>query len=424
MRPRRYKMKGNFLSYLCVVSALVLVLSACEWMGTPYVSRMVYPTNVMLNHKTAEVDVNRSIELFGSYLTNDSTGGTCSWSSSNTKIATVSPSNHSDTAYVTGVAPGSVTITAKAENGFSQDTCVVNVHLCILGHPTGVTTDGTQLYVADKNDNLIRRIALSTGIAITLAGSGNYGSANGTGTAASFEYLMSMTMDGNNLYATDGGAIRKIAIDTGEVTTLASSPNGIGIAKVGTNLYATNFKNQILKIVIGTGEVTTFAGTGSSGSADGPGAMATFTSPTGLTTDGTNLYVTDSSNNLIRKIAISTGIVTTFAGSGHIGSADGAGAAASFNAPGPITTDGTSLYVVDRTSDLIRKIVIATGEVTTLAGSGSSGKSDGIGAAASFNQPEGLATDGTYLYVADTSNKLIRKVVIATGEVTTIAGSK
>jgi len=102
--------------------------------------------------------------------------------------------------------------------------------------------------------------------------------------------------------------------------------------------------------------VTTLAGTGSSGSANGTGTSASFSLPYGITTDGTNLYVTDKITHLIRKIVISTGAVTTLAGTGSSGSANGTGTSASFNIPSRITTDGTNLYVADFDNHLIRQI--------------------------------------------------------------------
>ncbi len=112
--------------------------------------------------------------------------------------------------------------------------------------------------------------------------------------------------------------------------------------------------------------------------------------------------------------------VTTLAGS-SLGSTDATGTSASFNGPIGITTDGTNLYVADR-NHRIRKIVISTGVVTTLAGS-SEGSTDATGTSASFNNPNGITTDGTNLYVAEQSNHRIRKIVISTGVVTTLAGS-
>ncbi|MDO8263535.1 MAG: PKD domain-containing protein [Gallionella sp.] len=259
--------------------------------------------------------------------------------------------------------------------------------------PDDITTDGTNLYVADSSNNIIRKIVIATGAVTTLAGSGAAAAADGTGTAASFNTPKGITTDGTNLYVADyfNNKIRKIVIATGVVTTLAGSAGYLGM-----------------------------------GSTDGTGTAASFAFPCGITTDGTNLYVADYLNNEIRKIVIATGVVTTLAGSaGYLegGSIDGTGTAASFAFPCGITTDGTNLYVADSFYSKIRKIVIATGAVTTLAGVGTSGSVDGVGTAASFAFPFGITTDGTNLYVADTSNRKIRKIVIATGVVTTLAGS-
>jgi sugar lactone lactonase YvrE len=160
--------------------------------------------------------------------------------------------------------------------------------------------------------------------------------------------------------------------------------------------------------------VTTFAGTaGSYGSTDGTGTDALFNSPSSITTDGTSLYVADTGNNTIRKIVISTKKVSLFAGStnGDSGSTDGTGTTARFNNPYGITTDGTSLYVADYGNHTIRKIVLATRMVSTLAGkTGSYGATDGTGTDARFNNPLGITMDENNLYVADTGNNTIRKM--------------
>ena len=225
--------------------------------------------------------------------------------------------------------------------------------------------------------------------------------------------------------------IRKIVISTGAVTTLAGSPgssgstNGTGtsakfnhpdhLTTDGTNLYVTDANNHtIRKIVISTGFVTTLAGSaGSTGSTNGTGTTARFHYPRGIVTDGTNLYVSDHNNHTIRKIVIATGVVSTFAGSaGSSGSTDATGTAARFSYPYGITTDGTDLYLVDAGKHTIRKIVISTGAVTTLAGSGSSGSTDAVGKAARFNSPYAITIEGSDLYVADNSNHKIRKIVL------------
>ena len=243
-----------------------------------------------------------------------------------------------------------------------------------LNMPVGITTDGTNLYVADRANHLIRKIVISTGVVTTVAGTGSSGSVDGTGTGASLNEPIGITTDGTNLYVVDGA------------------------------------NHLIRKIVISTGVVTKVAGTGSSGSADGTGTSASFNKPVGITTDGTNLYVGDSDNNLIRKIVISTGVVTTLAGTGSSGSVDGTGTGASFSRPYAVTTDGTNLYVGDGENHLIRQIVISTGVVTTVAGTGSSGSVDGTGTGASFSRPYAVTTDGTDLYVSEYTNHLIRKI--------------
>ncbi|MFZ5628461.1 MAG: hypothetical protein ACOY5B_04985 [Spirochaetota bacterium] len=170
-----------------------------------------------------------------------------------------------------------------------------------------------------------------------------------------------------------------------------------------------------------TGTVTSFAGTGATGSLDGARNSATFSSPYGITSDGQNLYITDSLNHRIRKINISSGAVTTIAGSVS-GFYDGIGSGGLFNTPIGITTDNKSLFVADYGNHRIRRVNIATLTVTTLAGS-VAGYADGWGTGALFNYPNGITTDGKYLYVVDQNNHRIRKIDIETQEVTTVAGS-
>lgn len=255
----------------------------------------------------------------------------------------------------------------------------------------GITTDGTNLYIADSFNNIIRKVVISTAEVTTLAGTaGVSGSADGTGTAALFNNPQGITTDGFNLYVADtnNNTIRKIGIYTEMVETVAGTAGAVGVA-------------------------------------DGIGVAALFRSPSGITMDGSNLYVADTGNGTIRKIVINTEEVTTFAGSaGVFGSVDGTGSSALFNYPMGITTDGSNLYIVDNSSSTIRQIVLATGAVTTLAGTADhSGSTDGIGGAALFNYPQGIASDGSSLYVTDTGNTAIRKIIISSGAVSTIIGT-
>lgn len=280
----------------------------------------------------------------------------------------------------------------------------------------------------------------------TIAGTAlTAGSADGVGTAAQFSFLGKIATDGRNLYVSDSAnnTIRKIEISTGTVTTLAGTPgaagssDGVGstalfntpqgIATDGTNLYVADSMNRtIRKVEIATGQVATLAGTaGGVGVNDGVGPAAQFTTPYGVATDGTNLYITDSLSGTIRKLVIATGAVTTLAGNAGVkGVADGTGTAAGFTYPTGIASDGTNLFVVDLQSNVIRKVVIRTGEVTTIAGSvGVSGFKNGNGTSSLFAAPQDIATDGTNLYVSDTANLVVRTINLGTGDVSTLTGT-
>ena len=232
-------------------------------------------------------------------------------------------------------------------------------------------------------------------------------------------------------YALMGGSIqgKTLSLSTA-VTTLAGTAGTAGttdatgtsarfnnpykITTDGINLYVADYSNHtIRKVVISTGVVTTLAGTaGTSGTTNATGTSARFNSPAGLTTDGTNLYVAEVLNHTIRKIVISTGVVTTFVGTaGTSGSSNGIGTSAKFYKPVGLTMDGTNLYVADTYNHTIRKVVISTGVVSTLAGTaGTSGTTDATGTSAKFNLPIGTTTDGTNLYVVDRYNHAIRKI--------------
>lgn len=154
---------------------------------------------------------------------------------------------------------------------------------------------------------------------------------------------------------------------------------------------------------------------GAAPGADGTGAAARFgRHPGNITTDGTNLYVSEQDNNRIRKIVIATGVVTTLAGTGARGAADGPGNEATFNNPLGLATDGANLYVADSGNNKIRKIEIATGAVSSLTGetdkAGTAGATDGAGGSATFSRPSGITTDGRNLFVTDIGNGEIRKI--------------
>ena len=258
-------------------------------------------------------------------------------------------------------------------------------------YPSGVAADASgNIYVADRASQTIRRIS-PDGEVQTIAGMHNTpGSSDGTGSAARF-----------------------------------NGPHGVAVDTVG-NVYVADAGNHTVRKITAEGVVTTIAGTpGSWGSIDARGTAARFNTPHGLTVDGAGtIYVADTYGSTIRKIA-SDGVVTTLAGlAGNRGNVDGTGTAASFYYPTAIAADGVgNLFVADRQMHTIRK-VSADGEVTTLAGlAGTRGSSDGVGSAARFSEPSGLAVDGDgNVYVGDTWNYTIRKVS-PDGAVSTLAGA-
>ena len=299
--------------------------------------------------------------------------------------------------------------------------------------PAGVAVDGVgNVYVADSSNNRIRKITPS-GIVSTLAGSGSSGYADGNGTSAEFNSPWGVAVDGSgNVYVADSSnhRIRKITA-TGTVTTLAGSgsaafANGqrtsasfnmpLGVAVDGSgNVYVADLGNHRIRKVDVQGNVTTLAGSGTQGAVDAQGTSASFDSPRGVAVDtGGNVYVGDWGTERIRKIDLS-GNVTTLAGSGGFGFADGQGISAIFARPNGVAVDGSgNVYVADHNNHRIRKIDVQ-GNVTTLAGSGDWAFADGQGTSASFGGPIGVAVDGNgNVYVGDYYNNRIRKITTPT----------
>ncbi len=267
---------------------------------------------------------------------------------------------------------------------------------------------------------------------------------DGVGRMARFIYPGGIRLDAaGNVYVTDGDAntLRKIAPD-GTVTTLAGAagvagsadglsstarffgPGGAAVDGAG-NLYIADSGNYtVRKLTVSTGIVSTLAGlAGNRGTTDGTGSAARFYDPQNIAVDTAgNLYVADGAGNTIRKVS-PAGVVTTLAGSpGLAGATDGIASIARFNFPTGIAVDGTgNVYVADCYNNKVRKIVPG-GMVTTLAGTGTAGYADGPGATATFYNPAGVAVDaaGT-VYVADQGNSMIRAITPA-GVVSWVAG--
>ena len=284
--------------------------------------------------------------------------------------------------------------------------------------PTGIAVDvNGNVFVADLNNNLIREIS-PRGVVSTFAGSGNIGTTNGTGTAASFYQPYVLTIDASgNLYVAEGtGDARKIT-PQGVVSLLPGSasafavPNGIAIDSA-KNVYVSDYQTNLIIKITQAGTESVVAGNGI-GNVNGKGTGASFHYPAGMAADASgNIYIADGENNLIRKMT-PDGTVTTFAGSGNNAHADGTGTGASFRVPWGLAFDAAgNLYVADRGDGRIRKITSA-GVVTTVAGNGTTATVNGIGTNASFYDPYALAVDTKgNIYVADGLANTVRKIVI------------
>jgi hypothetical protein len=259
-----------------------------------------------------------------------------------------------------------------------------------------ITGDGTYLYVA--GNACVRRIAIATAAVDTLAGEcGNEGYDNEIGADARFGFIDGIATDGSSVWVSDGDnhVIRRIDLATRAVTYL-------------------------------TGDV------GNPGNNDGASSFAEFDAPRGMTYAGGYLYVVEQGNDALRRVDPTSGAVTTVAGDNNEGDLDSTGNNAQFLEPRKVTSDGTDLYVADTDNHLIRRVVIggipaSSNTVSTLAGSrtgdpNTPGYSDATGELALFNSPRGITFDGQDLILADRDNCVLRKISLPGAVVTTIAG--
>lgn len=313
-----------------------------------------------------------------------------------------------------------------------------------FNRPQGNAIDSAgNVYVADWYNQIIRKIT-PAGIVTTLAGTyGVTGATDGTGVAAQFCHPLALAIDKSGfLYVTDScnETIRKIS-PLGVVSTLAGKAgevgsadgtgaqarfgmlSGISIDASGT-LYVSDFGNSTIRKVSPDGVVTTFAGrAGVSGYADGTSSAAMFFGPNGIAIDGQGIvYVTDSYNQLVRRIT-PTGTVSTLAGTLRTrGNLDGQGSAAAFSLATPQTDDlgmpplsglavngAGTLFLTDYFNNTVRT-VSPSGLVTTVVG-GSLGYLDGPGTAARLRTPSGISADAAgNIYVSEDNNWTVRKI--------------
>jgi hypothetical protein len=339
------------------------------------------------------------------------------------------------------LATGALTVVAgeRAEYG-SRDGIGTAARFEHLG---GLALDDQDdLLVGDQRTATIRRINVATNAVTTLAGlPASSGSVDGRGPQVRFSFPLGLTTgDRGDAYvidAVDPQRIRKIELADSRVTTLQGGKGPILFTHDGTdlspqhmtvdhsgNLYFTDTVTySLFKIDAKSGEMTTLAGGGpyTSLSVDGVGAAAAFSYPKGVTSDGNGkLYVCDLGS--IRQVEIATRTVTTIAGrtGWWTGEDDGIGPEASFSFSEDLVADGQGNLLVADGSGLVRKVVIATGAVTTLAG-GNQNPEDGIGRAAGFTHLKSVTLDNHHLYLLD--DRRIRRLDLNTGSVTTVFGT-
>ncbi len=324
---------------------------------------------------------------------------------------------------VAGEAVGVSTVAGDGNNGFKDG----DVKTARFYNPSGidVADDGT-IWVADEQNHRIRKI--SGGKVVTFAGSGASSFADGIGQGAKFNYPADIAIGPSGvLYVADrnNNRIRKIATN-GTVTTLAgqssgghsdgkgagarfNNPYGLDVNSQGVILVA-DTSNHRIRRVYPNGDVETVAGSGSSTFKDGTGIQSSFNYPYDIAVNADGIaFVADANNHRIRRVTPS-GVVTTVAGTGSSSFQDGATSVARFNYPRGIAIDNAgNIYVGDSSNNRIRRIA-PNNVVSTLAGS-NGGFTDGVGSSARFSQPRGLAIDiYGHIYVADQSNRRIRQV--------------
>ncbi len=253
----------------------------------------------------------------------------------------------------------------------------------------------------------------------------------GPATLASLN-AVSVAVDANgNLFIADSGAVRRVDADTGAITTAVANviPTGLAVDSAD-NLYVTDsFRCSVFRLNLQTQASSTVAGTGSCGySGDGGSAIAaTLSSPSGIALDSAgNFYIADTGNQRIRVVNAATGIINTAAGSGaggFFGDNGPATAAYLFN-PKAVAVDASgNLYIADSSNERVRRVDASTGVISTFAGGGSS-SDGGPAASAGLSFPDGLAFDAKgNLYIAEGPGNDVREVNAATGIITTVAGS-
>ncbi len=340
------------------------------------------------------------------------------------------------------------TVAGTGAGGYSGDGAAAAA--AQLSFPSGVAVDSSNnLYIADQQNDRIRKVDASTGAISTVAGDGTrgYGGDGGPAAAAQFDGPSGVAVDSaGNIYIADTFNQRIRRVDaSGNVSTVAgtgirsidpagrlatathlSDPNDVAVDGRGNLYIAVTLSFLVYKVDASTGIISTVAGTGTSGynGDGGAGTAARISRPRGVAVDRAgNIYIADANNHRIRKVDAS-GAISTVVGDGTGGySGDGGAAtAAQLFLPYGVAADSAgNLYVADRGNHRIRK-VDASGAISTVAGTSNIGDGEAAPAAQLALPQEVTADSAGNLYVADTWNNRIRKVDASTGIISTVAG--
>ena len=320
-----------------------------------------------------------------------------------------------------------------------------NQHGNTLSFPGKILVDpsGDRLFIADSNHNRILVTSLE-GAVREVIGCGEEALADGNYGSSAFNHPQGMALVEDVLYVadTESHAIRRVDLSAQTVETIAgsgaqgSTRQGRGPGKEmelsspwdlsyyqGTLYIAMAGTHQLWSMTLGDGMVGPFAGTGQESLSDGPLTSATLAQPSGITTDGKKLYFADSETSSIRSADLeSTGRVQTIVGLDLFvfGDTDGADHKVRLQHPLGITSFDGTLYVTDTYNHKIKRVLSATRSAFTLLGTGESGHRDGPGNQALFSEPSGLSIAGGKIYIADTNNHAIRVADLETSEVSTL----
>jgi len=319
----------------------------------------------------------------------------------------------------TGGLTSSTTFTVTVANGSNSVTGQERII-------DGSITDFAGTGVAGSVDGSGASATFNSPLGLCVDSAGNIYVAEGSPTGGASNHTIRKITPGGDVSTFAGTAGQSGSDDGTGAAARFSNPQGVAADPAG-NIYVADTDNSTIRKISSAGEVSTFAGSpGQTGAADGTGNAARFNHPNGVAVGPSgNIYVADSSNHVIRVITPAA-VVTTLAG-GQQGFADGTGAAAKFNFPNELAVDADEIiYVADFNNHRIRAVTSA-GVVTTLAGSGAPGGADGTGTGATFHFPTGItvgvdpSTNQKYVYVADSVSQKIRRITAA-GVVETIVG--